>query len=129
MLSRLILLIACLTACSPAAQARRITYDCDLVFDAIGHARHQTITVDTDHGVILHDDVTWLNGMKNPLDPKLQEWVHVGDKVVSWGNRHPGQGESTSTFELDLQTGRYTATSPKSGQFSHGVCSSPSTVS
>lgn len=122
-------LIACLVLCSAMARAEPIVWHCDVVFDATGSHHGREVSIDADHERARDDDMTWTNGARTPGQGNLEQWVHIEGDVASWGNRLVQSGAVTSTFELDLRTGRYTITSTANGQISHGICRGPAAVS
>lgn len=127
--ARLILTVACCLVCSWAADAEPLVMQCEVVFDLTGHRPHNTITLDKDQGTVRDDGKDWLNGMTTPSARNLEQWVHVSDDMVTWGNQTDDGNRPTSLFQLDLRTGQYTATSTTNGRFSHGLCSGPGLIS
>ena len=83
MLARLILLTACLLACSPTVRAGQIIFDCEVMFKPIRPCSPHHVVMDADHGNVIDNTVTTTDGVKTPNAGDLEEWVEVDDGVVA----------------------------------------------
>lgn len=121
MLRTALFLAACLAPLSAPALAKQFTLVCHVTSMPSGKQFDRTITIDPDIPIVLDDALQYIDGAPTALGDDVEQFVHPGQAIMSWGYRRKSTSTNAVSTTPDFNAGTYVLQTDRSGE-SRGTC-------